>query len=170
MRGTGTEKLFVREATDLGEVPVGSADARFSGKTLALEPVTFVPEKRTETFTGKLTASETFECIVRPARLFHADGMRITLDALRKSLDVRAIVPVDVLAVAGGALFLVDVLYLVHQGGETLVGEYKLTYYSRSGLTLICSHDGAGYRETFVRAVSLLAATIRDAQAEPPLT
>jgi hypothetical protein len=50
------------------------------------------------------------------------------------------------------------------------VGEYKISYYSRSGLTLICSQDGAGYRETFVRAVSLLAATIRDAKAEPPPT
>jgi hypothetical protein len=168
MRGTGTEKLFTREATDVGEVAVGSADARYSGKTLALEPVTFVPGKTTETFTGKLTPSETFDCTVRPARLFHADGMRITLESLRKSLDVRAIVPVDVIAIAGGPLFVIDVLYLGHQGGETAVGEFKLAYFSRTGLTLMCAHDGPGYRETFVRAMSLLAATIRDAKAEPP--
>ncbi|MFL5369640.1 MAG: hypothetical protein ACJ78Z_05575 [Myxococcales bacterium] len=170
MRGTGTETLFNREATGLGEVAVGSADARFSGKTLALEPVTFVPNKKTESFTGKLTASETFDCTVRPERVFHADGMRVTLESLRKSLDVRAIVPVDVIAIAGGPLFLVDVVYLSGKGAETGVGEFKLAYFSRDGLSLICAHDGPGYRETFVGAVSLLAGTIRDDKAKPPLT
>ena len=134
MRGTGTEKLFAREATDLAEVPVGSADARYSGKTLALEPVTFVPNKTTESFTGKLTSIA--NAVVRELTVDKNTGLPSGCHFVDRLTGREMHVKARVVVLAAGTLESTRLLLnskLANSSG--LVGRYLMDQIYGAGLT-----------------------------------
>jgi hypothetical protein len=159
--------LFARESGALSAFKFSSADGRYSGRALATEAprVDVAKEGGVPQLRIPVGANQPITCALHDGQIHPGVRLEKMVQNLTKKLTGVTAVPVNVVAVAASPLIFIDVLYGAEKEGRKTTGELKVAFLVRASASLICTHDGVGYRRTFEEVAQAVAESVRDSQA-----
>ncbi len=159
--------LFARESGALNAFKFSSVDGRYSGRALAAASprVDLAKEGGVPQLRIPIGANQPITCALHDGQIHPGVRLEKMVQNLSKKLTGVTAVPVSVVAAAGAPLIFIDVLYAAEKEGKKSTGELKVAFLTRASASLICTHDGVGYRRTFEEAVQAVAESVRDSQA-----
>lgn len=162
-------RFFARESDPSPLVAFVSPDGRWSGTVPVAKPPRFdvASDGTTPVLHLSLAQGGEVECSIHEGRIWAANRIRLLDETLRSALDVIGAGIVGVHPVDGHPLVLFDLIYTAKQDGEVLPGEDKLAIWTHPQRSVLCTQDDVGYRDSFEALVRALAASLRDAKADP---
>jgi hypothetical protein len=164
-----TKQLFAREAGALDALPFRTPSG-VQGSVPARKAPAVSKEDGFETVTADIGGSQPATCFVYDDRIDAAGSYHAMIGSIVEASGVepRAAELVDVANVNGSPLLLFHVVYAAKQNGQQGNGLLKLAIFPHDVTSLACVHDEPGFVETFRRAATALAASLRKGTHRAP--
>jgi hypothetical protein len=164
-----TKQAFAREGGAL-EARHFRTPSGVQGSVPARKAPAVSKEDGFETITADIGGSQPATCFVYSDRIDAAGSYHAMIGSIveESGVEPRAAELVDVANVNGSPLLLFHVFYAAKRSGQQGNGLLKLAIFPHDVTSLACVHDEPGFVQTFRRAATALAASLRKGTQRAP--
>lgn len=159
------KKMLEREIEPLSPVPFSTPDG-VSGRVEAVQAPIIKKEGEYQELTFSIGTQQPVYCALYPERIDPASTIWNVVKSIPKNLTVFSVKPVEVTAVEGSPLLVVELGYLADSAKGKLLGQLMVAVYPHPTHSLYCRHDEPGYSKSFERIIKGLAESLQSEAAD----
>jgi hypothetical protein len=131
----------------------------------ASAPTTHPPTESSTQVDIPIGTASPLSCFVFSSAIDAGGQLAQTMRVVSKLVDVKMVLPRDIVAIGEHPLVLIDAAYTV-KSAPTQGGIVKAAVYDHPTTPLLCLHDEMGYHAAFKRIVSAFAASLKRSDVE----
>lgn len=161
-KGLDVPAMLARELAELPRHDVTVPSPAFTASVEGSAAPTYTPGENAGSLAIALGTQSPINCSVQPDRIDTAStlGRMVGLVAGNPKLKLREVRTVDFAVAREAPLFFAEMTYTADTPGGQAVGMLKVGIFAHPQLSMVCTHDEVGYRESFRRIVKGLATSV----------